>query len=490
MLAIGAICVVVSAIVPAASGAAEPDWASTAIPQATLKTAGRGPRLSALSSDGRVAVVADRRGVYLFGVPSERAWSSSPAPAARLLVPRSALGNLSAVALSSDGTTVSVAVGAVGKSRAAALVFHASSLGAWRSPAVPAAKLTNAAEPEGFGSGVALSADGTTALIGTRGGADVFHVTRADSWRDSSTATATLAADTAGAEEGGLSTAVALSADGSTALIGTTSDSTLAGAAFIFRASATNAWPATPSAVLTDGPVGLFGDGFGGAVALSPDGLTALVGAPDLAFGPAGAAYVFQVGNRDAWTTTADPDASFERVFIPNRSRSAASGHVPGWSVALSGEGTALVGDPSVFGPHGAADLFHVAGPVGSWRLGAVSHATLTNAASPPHDLFGAAVALSADGTTALVSSVRTSLVFTVAGVRDVSHCYVPDVVGEVARAARKAIDSTRCGVGKVTRVSASGVRRDHVVAQRPKPGELLAKGTKVDLRISHGRNG
>jgi hypothetical protein len=426
MLATGAICAIVAATVPAASGADEQKWATTAIPQATLKIAGRGPRISALSSDGRVAVVADRRGVFLFRVSSERAWGSGSMSRARLSVPARGLVNLSAVALSSDGTTALVAVGAVGKRQAAVFVFHTTSPRAWRSPTSPVAKLTNAAAPAGFGSGVALSSRGTTALIGTLGGADVFQVTRADSWRDSPTPKARLVADVAGSGVGGLSTAVALSADGTTALIGTTSDYTLADAAFIFRAPAGDAWlsSSTPNAVLTAGLAGQLGGDFGEAVALSPDGLTALVGTPDLALGPAGDAYVFQVRSADSWTTTADPDASLEHASSSYGSGPSGgeSGQVPGWSVALSEDGTALVGEPAVYRPHGAADISHVAGPGRRWRSGMVSQSTLTNAASPPHDLFGAAVALSSDGTTALVSSARGSFVFTREGPQTSSY--------------------------------------------------------------------
>ena len=492
MLATGAVCAVVAAIAPAATGAGTQAWATTAIPQATLDIAGSGPRLSALSADGRVAVVADPRGVYLFRVPSERAWGSHSTLRARLRVPSWGLGNLSAVGVSSDGATALVVVGAVGKRQASVFVFHASSQRAWQSPVNQTAKLTNAARPAGFGSSVALSSDGATALIGTPGGADVFHVARA-AWRDSSTPTATLVADGAGVQEGGVSTAVALSADGRTALIGATSEYTLAGAAFIFRASAADAWlsSATPDAVLTDGLVGQLGGGFGAAVALSPDGTTALVGAPNLAFASAGDAYVFQVRTPDSWATTADPDASLEQASSPYGSglSSGEPGEIPGWSVALSEDGTALVGEPAVFGPHGAADLSHVAGRGRSWRSGTISPAELTNAASPPRDLFGAAVALSSDGTTALVSSARGSFVFTRGGSRISSYCYVPYVVGEVVRAARRAIESTRCRVGKVSRVGASPVRSGHVISQSPTPGERLAKGTRIDLRVSKGRN-
>jgi len=477
-LGIGAICLVVAGVASASPANDVHAWVTTAIPQTALRIAGKGPRLSALSSDGRVAVVADSRGAYLFHVSSEGSWGANSKPSAKLRVPRSRLANLSAVALSSDGTTVLVAVGAVGSRRAEVLVFRRSSPGAWRL----SARLTNAADPAGFGSGVALSSDGTTALVGNRGGAGVFHVKSADSWRDSSAPTATLVADPLGAEVGGTSTAVALSADGTTALLGTTSDSTFVGAAYVFRAVAPGAWVSspTPEAILTDGYVGQFGDDFGAAVALSPDGRTALVGAPDLASGPAGAAYLFQVRKPDAWTTTSHPDAILER----------ATGEVPGWSVALSGDGTALVGEPSIFGRNSAAVLSHTGGPDRSWSPGTSSRARLSNAASPPRDLFGAAVSLSSDGTTALVSSVRSSFVFTRAGSRSASYCYVPYVTGDMLRSARRAIESTRCRVGKISHVLGSRARSGRVISQRPRPGERLVKGTGVNLKVSERRGG
>lgn len=462
---------------PAADGH---DWVTTAIPQATLEIGGNGARIGALSADGRLAVVADPRGVFVFRVSSEGSWGSVSRPTAWLRVPTSRLANLSAVALSSDGTTILVAAGAVGRRQAVVFVFHASSPDAWTSGVRPIARLTDAAGPSGFGSGVALSSAGTTALIGKPGAADVFQVATADAWRDSFRPTATLTADAPGAAVGGVSTAVALSADGTTALIGSTSNHTFVGAAYIFRAAARDAWEssATPKAVLTDGFSGELGDGFGRAVALSPDGRTALVGAPNLAFGPAGGAYLFQVLSSHAWTTTTDPDAILEQE----------SGDVPGWSVALSGDGTALVGEPSVFGPHGAADVFHARGSSRSWRSGSSSQAKLTNAASPPADLFGAGVSLSADGTTALVSSVQASFVFTRTGSRAASYCYVPYVEGEVLRSAKRDIESTSCRVGKVSRVRGSRVRSERVISQRPRPGKRLAKRTTVNLRVSKGR--
>jgi hypothetical protein len=278
-------------------------------------------------------------------------------------------------------------------------------------------------------------------------------------------------ADPIGVQAGGLGTAVALSADGVTALIGATNLSTSVGAAYVFRAAADGAWlsSTTPDAVLTDGVVGQFGDGFGGAVALAPDGTTALVGAPNIALGISGSAYFFHVRSPDAWTSTAAADA------VAGRRGTARSGVVPGWSVALSGEGTALVGEPSVLGEGGTADALH---------LGRLRDAKLTDAASRPGDLFGASVGLSADGTTALVSSVRASFVFTESA-RGTTHCYVPYVEGKALHAAKRGIESTHCRVGKVTRVRALRSKRNRVISQTPKPGELLARGATIALRVA-----
>jgi hypothetical protein len=478
-LEVCAICAVVAALAPAATGAdhvpaSDRTWSSTARPQAKLEAAGRGFRISALSGDGRIAAVADSRAVYLFRAPSEGSWRWSSEPVARLRVPRFALGNLAAAALSSDGTTALVAAGAVAEHQAAAYVFHVSSPGSWRSSVTPTATLTNATQPDGFGAGVALSSDGTTALVGESAGADVFHVATAGLWRDSSSPTARLVADPAGEFKGGLGVAVALSADGTTALIGVTSLETLVGAAYIFHSPAVGSWvsSSTPNAVLADGPVGLLGDDFGGAVSLSPDGRTALVGAPDVGPGPVGAAYFFRTRSSRDWTSTASPDAVRQD---PSR-----RGEVPGWSVALSDEGTALVGEPTVLGGHGDAAVIRIARPA--------DHVRLTDAAGPPADLYGGDVGLSSDGTTALVSSARAAVIYTEAGSRDASYCYVPYVEGEKMRAAKRAIESMNCRLGTVTRAGTPrGTASGCVISQTP-PGSRLASGARVELKVGRQR--
>jgi hypothetical protein len=406
-------------------------------------------------------------------------------PRTRLLVPRSATGTGFSVALSKDGTTVLVG----GPFVSAVYVFHVSSRGAWKSTAKPVAKLTDSLHPADLGSALALSADGTTALVGeTSLGADVFHVATAASWRSSSTPAATLVTDPVGAQEFGLDIAVALSADGTTALIGAVRDGNFVGGGYIFRATAPDAWvsSATPDAVLTEGGVGQSADYFGFAVALSPGGKTALVGAPFAGFGgPAGAAYFFQVPSPRDWAYYEYPVAVVQRGV----DQSGGAGDILGVSVALSAEGTALVAQPPYYGRRpGHAEILQIAGSNGSWASGKLSSARLTDAAGPPGNRFGSVVGLSSDGTTALVSSKRATFIFTRRGSRTAKFCYVPYLYSAALPAAKRAIEAARCSLGTVTRVSALHVRRGHVVSVTPKPGERLPDGGAVDLTVSDSR--
>jgi hypothetical protein len=100
---------------------------------------------------------------------------------------------------------------------------------------------------------VALSADGTTALVGApgaasgKGAAYVFHVSGEGSWATSSTPTATLS-NSGGASANQFGISVALSADGTTAASGAYGVSSSTGAAYVFHVLAqVLATPSTPS---------------------------------------------------------------------------------------------------------------------------------------------------------------------------------------------------------------------------------------------------
>lgn len=64
------------------------------------------------------------------------------------------------------------------------------------------------------------------------------------------------------------------------------------------------------------------------------------------------------------------------------------------------------------------------------------------------------------------------------------TQCVVPKVKGKTLAAAKKAIKSHHCSVGKITRVESTKKNRGHVVAQSPKPGKHLKKGSRIGLKV------
>jgi len=243
----------------------------------------------------------------------------------------------------------------------------------------------------GFGGAVALSSNGNTALVGAGlsgyyglvsalgGNAPPTVFSRSGAtW----TQEATLSASNTSGPFDNFGHAVALSADGNTALIGDPTEDEETGSAYVFTGSGST-W--TQQVELT-GSDAAKGWQFGTSVALSADGQTALVGAPA---SDAGSAYVFG-GSGPNWTQQAEltPDdaevTSFDGWF--------------GRAVALDGEGSiALVGAPWAEQDLGAAYAFASDGP--NWT----QQAEFVVASATPYDYFGDAVALNGAGTTALI---------------------------------------------------------------------------------------
>jgi hypothetical protein len=253
-----------------------------------------------------------------------------------------------------------------------------------------------------LGDSVALSADGSTALIGGfhdhdyRGAAWVF-IRKGTTWIDEQKLTATGRGKEIGhAQFGG---SVALSSDGSTALIGGLNDNNAHGAAWVFIRKG-KTW--TEQHKLT-------GTGwFGSSVALSSDGSTALIGGPN-PNGAQGAAWVYaRKGTK--WTQESKLAPATKGV-----AEQIGGNAEFGYSVALSADGkTALVGGPydnrfalenAAFGEqfNGAAWVFirkgrtwidqqKIAGPLPAYN-------------QPLGSEFGWSVALSSDGTTALIGA-------------------------------------------------------------------------------------
>ena len=246
------------------------------------------------------------------------------------------------VALSGDGATALIGANGDHGSVGAAWVFARSGR-TWTQQGL---KLTASGESGAgnFGISVALSSDGTTALIGAPlddgsvGTAWVFARSGSGWTQQGSKLTAS---DESSVGQGLFGWSVALSADGSTALIGGDGDNNSAGAAWVFvRSGAT--WSRQGSKLTPSDETGA--GQFGGSVALSGDGGTALIGA-GLDAGGVGAAWVF-ARSGSTWTQQG------AKLTASDESGQGAFGS----SVALSSDaGTALLGAFRDNGNAGAA---------------------------------------------------------------------------------------------------------------------------------------
>jgi RHS repeat-associated protein len=307
----------------------------------------------ALSSDGNTALIGGSNNgkgagaVWVF-TRSEGKWTQQ---GKKLVGGEEETGESNfgiSVALSSEGNTA-----LIGAYLGNAVWVFTRSEGKWTQQGK---KLTTEeVEREGtFGYSVALSSDGNTALIGgyndNKGAGSAWVFTRSEGkWTQQGS-------KLTGEENksAGFGISVALSSDGNTALIGGLYDSSFIGAAWVFTRSE-GKWT-QQGGKLTDGET--TGDGeFGGSVALTSDGNTALIGA----------------GNEDAaWVFTRS-----EGKWALQGSKLTGGGHF-GWSVALSSEAsTALVGSP-LEGSGGTASVF-VSGQLPEEKYGSGSNPSSPN---------------------------------------------------------------------------------------------------------------
>ena len=288
------------------------------------------------------------------------------------------------VALSADGNTAIVGSPFDNSHDGAARVFVRDNAGNW---AQQGPTLTGDGSASNFGSAVALSSDGNTAIVGealnnsSAGAAFVFTRT-GTTWSQQQRLTAS---DASGAPKFGSS--VALSADGSTAIIGGPEDDSLNGAAWIFTRSNTT-WTQKDSKLTPNDADPNGGEEFGYSVALSSDGTVALIGGPLDTTIHNGAAWIFTLSS-GSWGQSGNK-------LTPSDGTNAARF---GWSVALSADGnTALIGgeEDNAFG---AAWVFVQSS--GNWtQQGSKITPTGTSGSDPQ---FGWSVALSKDGGTALI---------------------------------------------------------------------------------------
>jgi hypothetical protein len=251
----------------------------------------------------------------------------------------------------------------------------------------------------GQGRSVALSADGNTAILGgccdnSNAGAVWVYTRSGGIWTQQSDKL--VGSGAVGNAQQGI--AVALSADGDTAIVGGPGDNSQAGAVWVYIRS-NGVWAQQGPKLVGTGAVGNAAQGY--SVSLSADGNTAIVGGPSDSSnsgspGAVGAAWVF---TRSGGVWTQQGSKLVGTGAVGNASQ--------GNSVSLSADGnTAIVGgpneyfDPNIGGPPGAAWVFTRSGGIwtqqGSKLVGA--------GAAPGYPVNqGYSVALSADGDTAIV---------------------------------------------------------------------------------------
>ena len=297
------------------------------------------------------------------------------------------------VALSADGNNALIGGPGDTGSFGAAWAFTRSG-GVWTQQGPRLTAADNRGQ-QAFGSSVALSADGDTALIGGPAGNNSFVgaawvFTRSGGmWHQQGPKLS--AAGLTAASDYFFGYSVALSADGNTALIGDPLNGSGVGAAWVFTQSA-GVWIQQGSKLTP-------GDGtsiveFGTSVALSANGNTALVGGPldgPLIGNGVGAAWAF-TRSGGVWTQQGPK-------LTGNDEAAGEVGVGFGTSVALSADGNvALVGGQIDNDFVGAAWVFNRSG--GVW---AQNGPKLTANDEVGQGSFGFSVALSADAKTALI---------------------------------------------------------------------------------------
>jgi hypothetical protein len=333
-----------------------------------------------LSADGDTAVVGDpgAESMWVF----TRSGSTWAQQGPTILSPDEGGDFGASIALSSDGNTALIGEPSNDHEQGAAWVYTRAGMTWTLQQELTAGKQETGAR---FGQSLALSGDGNTALVGGVGATWTF-VRSGGIWVRQIDALPASTTSALGAPQG---PSLALSYDGDTALVGQASADEGVGAVVPFTRSGTT-W--VQGSDLTGGSAesghGLFGSG----VSLSSDGDTALIGG-------AGAAWVFD--------RTGSSWLQGDEVLTGRIGEHRGAVNTFGCCVALSADGnTALIGSP-LDNDLGAAWVFGRSGS--TWTQNGPKLTGTGVAEGYSGGLFGASLALSADGATALVGGAADS---------------------------------------------------------------------------------
>jgi len=367
----------------------------------------------AISADGNTAIVGgpgdNGVGAAWVFTRSGGVWSQQGSK----LVATDAVGNDVqqgvSVAISADGNTAIVG-GWQDNSLTGAAWVYTRSRGLWsqQGSKLVGIDAVGAAEQ---GRSVAISADGNTAIVGgwfdnsSAGAAWVFGRSGGVWSQQWNKLVATDAVGTYVYQ--GYS--VAISADGTTAVVGGSGDNSSAGAAWVYGHSGP-VWSRRAKLVGAGASVGA---GQGWSVALSADGNTAILGGPnDNAPYYTGAAWVFTRSTSAVWSQQGSKLVATDAV----------ANAWQGQSVALSADGnTAIVGGDNDNSGTGAAWLYTRSGGVWSRQGSKLVGTGAVGAAEQ-----GFSVAISADASTVIVGGPHDNSSYGAAWVFVASDCATP----------------------------------------------------------------
>ena len=406
----------------------------------------------ALSADGSTLIVGgpgdnlDVGAAYVF-TQSNGVWTEQKKLVASDSIGNSAQGT--SVGLSADGNTAIVG-GVYDNGNIGAAWIFVRSGGNWSEQQKLIGKQTiGSLVHQGYA--VGLSGDGHTAIVGgnadnTGVGAAWVFAQSGSTWSQQ----AKLVGKAHGAAEQGSS--VALSSDGSVALVGGPNDSSFAGAAWVFTRSG-SAWKQQAKLVGTGTSDHDAEQGHG--VALSSAGNLAIVGGPNDGSG-AGAAWVFSEKS-GVWTQEGSK-------LVGKGGAKDGFDYGQGYSVALSGDGsTAIAGAPSDHANAGAAWVFagHVAAAPalavtptteiatsgdqgGPFSPSSFSYKLSATSGSVKYSITGVPKWLTASSTSGKVTTAGKTIIFTVnATAKTLAHNTYVDSI-KFNNTTNKAGDTTR----------------------------------------------
>ena len=260
-----------------------------------------------------------------------------------------------------------------------------------------------------FGHVVKMSSDGSTIVVGAylennaTGAVYIFEKGSDDTWTQSAKITAS---DGENDDKFGISASI--SSDGSTIVVGANSDDDVAdaaGATYIFEKGSGWSNGSTNQSAKITASDGAAADFFGGAVAISGDGSTVVVGAAGddgTTYVSAGAAYIFEKGS--GWSNGSTNESA--KVIRGGAAGNPAENNEQfGISVAVSEDGsTVVVGAPlAKIGANflGQALVFEKGS---GWSSGTTNLSSYYSGSSGTSgDRFGEIVLISEDGLTILV---------------------------------------------------------------------------------------